>query len=204
MVLDALLSALVNIVILVGIPFLIFYFYHKRKKSEYTVSELWSRAGTTIVVDRYFSYCAIFAAGIVLILVVWPPSIELFTREGSPQRSFVGLGLAGPAIPMALLYGVVKTGFAEEFLFRGLIAGSLSRRLSLVWANVVHALIFLVPHIVVIFISPELWSLLIVIFAGALFVGWVRIKSGSIVGPWLVHAAINTTMCLSIAARTAL
>jgi membrane protease YdiL (CAAX protease family) len=36
---------------------------------------------------------------------------------------------------MALLYGVVKTGFSEELLFRGLIAGSLSRRLPLLWAT---------------------------------------------------------------------
>ena len=50
---------------------------------------------------------------------------------------------------MALLYGVVKTGFPEELLFRGLIAGSLSRRFSLLWANVVQALIFLIPHLLV-------------------------------------------------------
>ena len=50
---------------------------------------------------------------------------------------------------MALLYGVVKTGFAEELLFRGLIAGSLGRRLPLVWANLLQALIFLLPHGVV-------------------------------------------------------
>ena len=39
----------------------------------------------------------------------------------------MGLGLTGTSIAMALLYGVVKTGFAEELLFRGLIAGSLGR-----------------------------------------------------------------------------
>jgi membrane protease YdiL (CAAX protease family) len=104
---------------------------------------------------------------------------------------------------MALLYGVVKTGFTEELLFRGLIAGSLSRRLSVVWANIVQALIFLLPHLLVVKIMPEMWGILPVIFASALFMGWVRIRSGSIVGSWLIHAFANIAICLSVAIRTA-
>ena len=104
---------------------------------------------------------------------------------------------------MALLYGVVKTGFPEELLFRGLIAGSLSRRLSLLWANFWQALIFLLPHLLLLFIMPEMWWHLPFVFAGALFAGWVRIRSGSIVGPWLLHATANVTTCLSVIVRTA-
>jgi membrane protease YdiL (CAAX protease family) len=104
---------------------------------------------------------------------------------------------------MALLYGVVKTGFAEEFLFRGLIAGSLARRLPLPWANLAQALLFLLPHLLALRVMPETWGILPLVFAGALFAGWVRIRSGSIFGPWLLHAALNFTMCLSVAARTA-
>ena len=36
----------------------------------------------------------------------------------------------------------------------------------------------------------------------ALYAGWLRIKSGSIAGPWLIHATINVTVALVIAART--
>jgi membrane protease YdiL (CAAX protease family) len=104
---------------------------------------------------------------------------------------------------MALLYGVVKTGFTEELLFRGLIAGSLSRRFSLLWANVVQALIFLMPHLLVLRIMPEVWGILPVVFVSALFVGWVRIKSGSIIGGWAIHASANIAICLSVAVRTA-
>jgi membrane protease YdiL (CAAX protease family) len=98
---------------------------------------------------------------------------------------------------------VVTTGFAEEFLFRGLIAGSLSRRLSLLWANVCQALIFLAPHLLVLRVMPELWPVIPIVFLGSLFFGWVRIKSGSILGSWLIHAAANVTMCLSVSSRTA-
>ena len=103
---------------------------------------------------------------------------------------------------MALLYGVVKTGFAEEFLFRGLIAGSLSRRLRPVWANLLQAIIFLLPHLAILWIAPEAWGILPIVFAGSLFVGWIRIQSGSIVGPWLIHASANVATGLSVAIRS--
>ena len=118
------------------------------------------------------------------------------------MRSFAGLGLGAQTIVMAFLYGMVKTGFSEEFLFRGLIAGSLLRRLSLVWANVVQALIFLAPHLLLLFIMPEMWVILPIVFVIALFKGWLRIKSGSIIGPWLIHGCVNMAMGISVAIRT--
>ena len=35
------------------------------------------------------------------------------------------------------------------------------------------------------------------------FTGWLRIKSGSILGPWLIHASANVAMCLNVAIQTA-
>ena len=99
----------------------------------------------------------------------------------------------------ALLYGFVQTGFAEEFLFRGLIAGSLSRRMPSPWANLTQAIIFLLPHLAVLFVMPEASPVLILVLVGALFTGWVRIESGSIVGPWLLHATANVTTALLVA-----
>ena len=84
-----------------------------------------------------------------------------------------------------------------------MIAGSLSRRLPFLWANLGQALIFFIPHLLVLRVMPEMWRLLPVIFAGSLLWGWVRIKSGSIIGSWLMHAAGNVAICLSVAVRTA-
>jgi membrane protease YdiL (CAAX protease family) len=41
------------------------------------------------------------------------------------------------------------------------------------------------------------------VFVGALLFGWIRIKSGSILGSWLMHACGNVTMALMVAIRTA-
>lgn len=199
---DSMTGATVNLVLLVGIPFLPYFVFSKLRHKRGLV-EVARRTGLQLPKGPYTGYSLLFAAVSVAIIVAFPPSLEPITREGSAWKKFVGLGLGGQSISMALLYGVIQTGFAEEFLFRGMIAGSLSRRLSVAWANVVQALIFLAPHLLFLAIMPELWPQLLLIFGGSLFVGWVRIKSESIVGPWLVHASVNTAMGLSVAIRTA-
>lgn len=202
MLANAIASAVLNVVVLAGIPFLVYFLWH-RIRHKRRLGEVARRAGLQVGDPKYIVYSAAFAAVSVAALLLWSPPLEHFTGESSPQRDFVGLGLTGTSVAMALLYGVVKTGFAEELLFRGLIAGSLGRRLPLVWANVVQALLFLVPHLLVLVARPELWVILPIVFAASLFLGWARIRSQSILGPWLVHAAANVATCLMVAVRSA-
>jgi len=198
---NAAISALLNLTVLGGLPFLVYFVYQKSRHKR-GFRDITQRAGLQLGDGRYLCYGLMVAVATVAILVVWPPPLEPFLREGSPQRTFVGLGLGGQAIAMALLYGVVQTGFTEELLFRGLIAGSLARRLPGIPANLLQALIFLAPHLLVLRVMPEMWWTMPLVLAGALFAGWLRLRSGSIMGPWLIHATANVTMCLSVAART--
>lgn len=202
MLANAIASALLNVVVLAGIPFLIYYAFHRRRHGR-GLLEVAERAGLRLGGTRYLLHSALFALATVGVLVIWPPPLEPFLREGSPQRPFAGIGLSARTVAMALIYGVLKTGFAEELLFRGLIAGSLARRLSNFQANFFQALIFLVPHLFVLRIMPEMWPIIPIVFLSSLFFGWVRIKSDSMVGPWLIHGTANTAMCLSVAGRTA-
>jgi membrane protease YdiL (CAAX protease family) len=103
----------------------------------------------------------------------------------------------------ALLYALAQTGFTEEFLFRGMIAESLGRRMSLARANLIQAVIFLAPHLALLRIMPEHWPALILVFTGALFAGWMRLRSGSIVGPWMLHGGANLMVTLNVLLRTA-
>jgi membrane protease YdiL (CAAX protease family) len=198
---NAALSALLNLLVIGVFPFLAYVAYQKWRHKR-MFGEIARRAGLQFGAGRYVAYSAGFGLAAVVILALWPPPLAPFLRDGSPQQPFVGLGLGAPAVAMALLYGVVQTGFPEELLFRGLITGSLSRRLPLVWANLGQAFIFLVPHLFVLAVMPELWGILPVIFAGALLGGWVRIKSDSIIGSWLMHASANVAICLSVTIRT--
>src|SRR5688500_18835874 len=128
MLANAIASAVLNVLVLAGVPFLFYYLWH-RIRHKRGLGEVARRAGLQVGGPKYILYSAAFAAASVAALLLWSPPLESFTGESSPQREFVGLGLTGTSIAMALLYGVVKTGFSEELLFRGLIAGSLGRRL---------------------------------------------------------------------------
>jgi membrane protease YdiL (CAAX protease family) len=200
--LQALSLALSNLVVLAGLPLLLYYIYHRRR-DHLTFAETARRAGLQLGATRYVGYCIVVSLVVVAVLLILRPPLEPLNREGSGLRPFVGLGLGIPAVVMALLYGAVQTAFCEELLFRGLIAGSLSRRLPLLWADILQAAVFLIPHLLVLTVMPEMSRVLPLIFIGGLFAGWARIKSGSILGPWILHAWINIAMALSIAARSA-
>jgi membrane protease YdiL (CAAX protease family) len=202
MIANAAASALVNVVLFAGLPFLFYALHHRRRGR--SVAEAAQRAGLRVGEPRLLLVSLALAAAVAGYLVFFTPSLAPFLREGSADRDFIGLGLTGTSVTLALLYGVVKTGFAEELLFRGLIAGSLARRLPPLRANLIQALVFLFPHVlVVVLVMQELWALLPVIFLASLGVGWIRVRSGSIVGPWMIHASANVTMSLVVAARTA-
>ncbi len=151
MLVNAVASAFLNLGLLAGFPFLLYFAYQKLRRGR-DFREIARRAGLQVGEIRFIGYSVIFALFSVTILIVWSPG-EAILRQGSASRQFLGLGFSVPAVVMALLYGVVKTGFPEELLFRGLIAGSLSRWLPDVWANVVPSdhlpdspLVFVIHH----------------------------------------------------------
>ena len=198
---DAAISALFQLTVIGGVPFFGYVVFQKWRHKR-TLAESARRAGLQVGERRYLTYSVALALLGNLILVMWSPSLEPFTREGSAQRPFVGLGFSLTAITMAFLNGAVQTAFTEELLFRGLIAGSLSRRLPMLWANLAQAAIFFLPHLLILLVAPEMWFILPLVFVGALVLGWIRIKSGSIIGSTLIHASGNITMALMVAIRT--
>ncbi len=111
------LSAIVNLVVLVVIPLGIYSLWHKlRHKREF--AEIVHSAGLCIGKGKYLGYAAgisAIIAGIVVAVHLFqgPSDGEgLFTREGSAMAQFAGLGLTGESIILALIYGVIQTGYA--------------------------------------------------------------------------------------------
>jgi membrane protease YdiL (CAAX protease family) len=203
MLLNAAVSALAQVLLLGAVP-LFGYWIWQRRRYQRGFGETARRAGLQLGQPLYLVYSLLFAAAGAAVLVICPPPMEPLVRRGSMYRQFAGLGLGGQALAMALLYGAVQTGFTEELLFRGLIAGSLSRRLPFVWANLAQALLFFLPHLGILSVAREtwVWGMVPLVYAVALIFGWVRIQSGSILGSWLIHGSANVTMALLVAART--
>lgn len=93
---------------------------------------------------------------------------------------------------------IVLLAVAEEILFRGFIAGLLTRRYGFGFGNLAQALIFLAPHLLLLLVSTAFWPLLPVQFAAGWVFGLLRYRSGSIGPPALAHAAANVLAPLLI------
>lgn len=201
MLADVAAATLANLVVLAAVPFGLYYLVQRIRHGR-SLGEVARRAGLQVGEVRYLLYCVPIALVVVAGLLLWSPPLEPLTREGSATHHFAGAGLGSSTFLAALLYAGVETGFSEELLFRGLIAGSLGRRLPLLQANLLQALVFFLPHLLILFVMPGAWGVLILVMAGALLMGWVRIRSDSVLGPWLLHASGNLAVALLVAART--
>jgi membrane protease YdiL (CAAX protease family) len=119
--------------------------------------------------------------------------------KGSTIAPFVGAAPSARLIAGVFFYGVVATGFPEELLFRGLIAGVLFRRTSFWKANTLQAAIFTLPHLLILIVAPRLWPLILCVpFGMALVQGWLRRISDSIWPGVIVHAVSNMAGALAV------
>ena len=115
------------------------------------------------------------------------------------MAAYRALGQAAPYEPSAAEFVLVPLG--EEVLFRGFVLTVLlilfRRRLpagaAAPWAVVVTSIGFGVGHLGNLGYVPVAFLLIQVVVAVAigLVTGWLRIRTGSLVGPILVHPAIN-------------
>ncbi len=88
---------------------------------------------------------------------------------------------------------------AEEIFFRGLIAGLLTRRYGFVVGNLLQALIFLAPHLLLLLVSASLWPIIPVQLVAGWLLGVLRDRSGSVGPPSVAHVATNLLAPLILA-----
>lgn len=156
-----------------------------------------------------------FVASIMLIV-----SIYLLSKISFTHKYFVSSHSALRASPSRLAYETavripLSTALAEEILFRGVLFGVLMYYSGTHVAIIVSSLVFGLWHIfpalnftnesyyLELRQGPFLSKLLHIIvnvlataLAGLVF-AWLRLLSGSIIAPWLLHWTINSTTVLS-------
>lgn len=164
-------------------------------RSRLTWTEIASRLGLSLGSGRAYLF-ALGATAILSLIVAW---ISSWTSsfKGSMLAPFVGESPTSAMVAGALNYGILATGFPEELLFRGLIAGVLFRRLPFRTANGVQALIFTFPHLLFLFFAPSLWPLVVCMpLVIGLVAGWLRQASGSIWPSVILHGIPNVAGAL--------
>ena len=90
MLVDAVLSALLNLVIFAVVPFL-FYVEYEKRHGKRGLMDIAERTGVRLGKGHYVGYSVAFALVCVATLIIWPPPLEPLVRQGSGARGFVGL-----------------------------------------------------------------------------------------------------------------
>lgn len=128
--------------------------------------------------------------------VVLLPGVALIPSEVMDDPNIANTRYAGwAATPtsflLALAYEAFYVALGEEVLFRGLIGGFLFRRLGFGVGNVLQALIFLLPHLLLLTVSTSLWPLLLSQLLAGWLNGWFLFRSESILPGWIAHSLAN-------------
>lgn len=193
-ILKAAFDAVFQLVVFSAIPF-IWWLVTARKKENFfrwiglkPVQGSWAMAILWILI--FFALCAISQLWITPALI--PAGV-------TAQSSYAGLGWA--ALPNVMLFGMVKTGLAEEIVFRGFLGKRLSAKLGFRWGNLIQGLLFGLLHGVLFFmVTTPLKALGIVLLTG--FSGWLlglmneKYAGGSILPSWLAHGLGNVILSM--------
>jgi membrane protease YdiL (CAAX protease family) len=125
------------------------------------------------------------------------------TRPEASDPTFAWLTIFnGPTgwLGMVLFSGFVSI-FAEELCFRGWLLRVLEPKVGPVWANVIQAVLFTLPQLVVAFLMPDalmgiVYGLIYAFGAIGLINGWVSQKAGAIWPNLIAATLMNLILAL--------
>lgn len=167
--------------------------------------------GLTAPASGWFRPTALVFAGLAIfsfLAVVFGPFGDLATGPGTIGGQLQEQGLSAQLFVVILLTALIKTGFTEELIFRGLIAKRLINWLGFHWGNAIQAIIFGSIHLLIFAVpggpEPQFATVLIVLGLPG-FAGWCmgyaneKFGGGSIVPGWFMHAGGNFVSYLHFA-----
>ncbi len=88
-----------------------------------------------------------------------------------------------------LFFGLAIAGFQEETIFRGFLQGVPTERFGIWPGNILQAAVFSIAHIG--YYPLTAWPLFIVAFVLGILFGWLNIKRGTLIVPWIAHGLVG-------------
>jgi uncharacterized protein len=183
--------------ILLSIPSIVYILAHRRRGAEWRQS--FSRVGW--IGGPVIWY--LWALGVTLILGMLgffafqqvPP--EILDHPNVAASQYEGLTLSLSAILTILVREAFYVALGEEVFFRGFLGGWLFRRFGFQLGNAIQAVVFLLPHLLLLTVSMELLPIIPIQFIAGWMYGWLRCRSGSIFPGWLSHTLLNALGALA-------
>jgi membrane protease YdiL (CAAX protease family) len=196
MILQTLIFAILQVLVLTLIPFLVYVISKKKLKGFLSYIGLTKPLKKTV----YWAILAtvIIALGGSLIPLISPEIKELMTQKGSVAGNLKLMGLSFETVIVLLIIALIQTSLSEEIFFRGFIAKRLIDWLGFIPGNTIQAMIFGSLHFVLLyFIGNAPGYFLVFVFILTSLAGYIlgyikeRLGNGSIIPGWIVHGTGN-------------
>ena len=183
--------------VLFSIPSLIYFSVQKRKYPRIQIQKELGLTSISITKLFYALTSSVFFSLAAIFLFKYSG----FNLQEIKHTSFEKFMGGGGAISIVLvikiiLYQVFFIVSGEEIFFRGFVAGILFRKYRFWVGNVLQAIIFLLPHMMLLILSPKFCILLLFLFFTSLVVGFFRFKTESIIPGIIMHTLGNTAVIL--------
>ena len=199
MVVNELIDAIIQVVFFAAIPFIVWLIFGRKKEGFFKWIGLkkivWNRSIKIIL------FTLVVATSYVVLLSL---SIKMLP-DGITTAGSQFNGLGGSGIPVAVIYGFIRTGLSEEIIFRGFLLKRFQAWLGFKAGNMIQAFLFGLMHgIPFLFATHSIGSLILLTLLPGTFgwyQGWLNEKqsNGSIVPSWLLHGMMNfITTCITL------
>jgi membrane protease YdiL (CAAX protease family) len=179
-----------------SIPAILFFIIQIRRGEK--KRDVLSKLGLSGCNNRFymegFFVALIVGSTMWFVLRIIPP--EIFENPMVSISIYQGMSLSPSSIFFTLNREIFYVTLGEEILFRGLISGYFVRRFGFRKGNSLHAFVFLLPHLLLLYVSVSFSTVVVVQFIAGWIFGWLRFRSGSIFPGWLSHSLANVLSAL--------
>ena len=183
--------------IVLGIPSLIYVAVRRRRGEKW--KEVFEKIGWRGSRRIYFLWSLvviILVGGLGWLALQAVPS-EVLQDPNINISDYTGWTLSLSSFLLVWLREAIYVALGEEIFFRGFLGGWLVRRLGFAIGNTIQALVFILPHLLLLLVSQSLWLIIIVQLIAGWLMGWLRCRSNSILPGWLAHSLSNAIGALS-------
>lgn len=203
-IVNALLSAILQLLAFTLIPFVVFLF---RKDKSITFSKyigLYHAPFRSILYA--LSVASLFVIAGIGLSILNNSIKEAMFMPKSVTGKLRSMGLSNSSFLILLITSSIKTSLSEEILFRGFLAKRLIQKLGFRNGNFFQAMIFGIAHLLLFWALTKATLIsLLFIFIISFFAGWSigfikeKYANGSIIPGWIAHGLGNSISYFIIA-----
>jgi len=192
---DVFLSAAIQCMILIGIPWIFYIAFAKKKYSFFRWIGLYKPSNIEWIKPAIIVFIAsvIIMAGPLFLFI----KLGFISQEMLYSLNLSNNGFSFNVIIIVLTKAIFQTALSEEVLFRGFIGKRVKNKFGYITGNLFQAILFGLPHGLPFIIVYKAYLFGITFFVSATIVGFMQFylnekkADGSIIPSLIIHSFMN-------------